>query len=103
MKQAKILIMTSRWEGLPMCALEAMALGVPIVSTPTDGLKEIVDDGKTGYLSDDDDVLIERCTDVLENKELYQNLHHATLEKAAQILDIKTYKEALDKVYRQTK
>ena len=25
MKQAKILIMTSRWEGLPMCALEAMA------------------------------------------------------------------------------
>ena len=102
MKQAKILIMTSRWEGLPMCALEAMALGVPIVSTPTDGLKEIVNDGKTGYLSDDDDVLIERCTDVLENNELYQNLHHATLEKAAQILDIKTYKEALDKVYRQT-
>lgn len=102
MKQAKILIMASRWEGLPMCALEAMALGVPIVSTPTDGLKEIVDDGKTGYLSDYDDVLIERCTDVLENNELYQNLHHATLEKAAQILDIKTYKEALDKVYRQT-
>lgn len=57
---------------------------------------------KTGYLSDDDDILIERCTDVLENNELYQNLHHATLEKAAQILDIKTYKEALDKVYRQT-
>lgn len=57
---------------------------------------------KTGDLSDDDDVLIEHCTDVLENNELYQNLHHATLEKAAQILDIKTYKEALDKVYRQT-
>ena len=100
MKQAKILIMTSRWEGLPMCALEAMALGVPIVSTPTDGLKEIVDDDKTGYLSDDDDVLIERCTDVLENNELYQNLHRATLEKAAQILDIGTYKEALDEVYQ---
>lgn len=50
---------------------------------------------KTGDLSDDDDVLIEHCTDVLENNELCQNLHHATLEKAAQILDIKTYKEAL--------
>jgi len=54
MKNAKILIMTSRWEGLPMCALEAMALGVPIVSTPTDGLREIVEDGKTGYLSDEE-------------------------------------------------
>ena len=42
--------------------------GVSIVGA--DGLKEIVNDGKTGYLSDDDDVLIERCTDVLENNEL---------------------------------
>lgn len=100
MKNAKILIMTSRWEGLPMCALEAMALGVPIVSTPTDGLREIVEDGKTGYLSDKDCVLIDRCVDILENNELYQKLHRATLEKAAKILDVKSYKAALDQVYQ---
>lgn len=100
MKNAKILIMTSRWEGLPMCALEAMALGVPIVSTPTDGLKEIVEDGKTGYLSDKDCVLIDRCVDILANQELYRKLHQATLEKAAKILDVKAYKAALDKVYQ---
>lgn len=102
-KNAKILIMTSRWEGLPMCALEAMALGVPIVSTPTDGLKEIVEDGSTGYLSNDDDVLIARCADILEDEELYERLHKKTLEKSAVILDIKSYKEALDRVYRQCK
>lgn len=102
-KSAKIMIMTSRWEGLPMCALEAMALGVPIVSTPTDGLKEIVEDGKTGYLSDKDDVLIDRCLDILKNEKLYQRLHQKTLEKAAIILDIESYKEALDRVYRQYK
>ncbi len=86
-----------------MCALEAMALGVPIVSTPTDGLKEIVEDGSTGYLSNDDDVLIARCADILEDEELYERLHKKTLEKAAVILDIKSYKEALDRVYRQCK
>lgn len=102
-KSAKIMIMTSRWEGLPMCALEAMALGVPIVSTPTDGLKEIVEDGKTGYLSNKDDVLIARCVDILKNEDLYQRLHQKTLEKAAVILDIKSYKSALDKVYRKCK
>lgn len=102
-KSAKIMIMTSRWEGLPMCALEAMALGVPIVSTPTDGLKEIVEDGKTGYLSNKDDVLIARCVDILKNEDLYQRLHQKTLEKAAVILDIESYKEALDRVYRQYK
>ena len=51
LSKAKLMIMTSLWEGLPMCALEAIALGVPIVSTPTDGLREIVVDGITGFLS----------------------------------------------------
>lgn len=100
MKQAKILIMTSRWEGLPMCALEAMALGVPIVSTPTDGLKEIVEDGKTGYLSDDDSVLVDRCVDILNDQELHRRLQVETLKKAETILNIETYKAALDDVYR---
>ena len=35
LEHSKLMIMTSRWEGTPMCALEAMALGVPIVSTPS--------------------------------------------------------------------
>lgn len=100
MKNAKILIMTSRWEGLPMCALEAMALGVPIVSTSTDGLQEIVENGKTGYLSDEDGALIHHCVDILENDELYKKLHQATLERASKILDVKSYKAALDKVYQ---
>ena len=38
LKRAKVMLLTSRFEGTPMCALEAMALGVPIVSTPTDGM-----------------------------------------------------------------
>lgn len=101
MKSAKIMLMTSRWEGLPMCALEAMALGVPIVSTPTDGLKEVIDDGKTGFLSDEDEVIIDRCVDILEKDELYKKLHQATLNKADEILDIESYKDSLDKVYRQ--
>ena len=100
MKQVKILIMTSRWEGLPMCALEAMALGVPIVSTPTDGLKEIVEDDKTGYLSDEDAILIDRCVDILNDQELHRRLQVETLKKAETILNIETYKAALDDVYR---
>lgn len=101
MKQAKILIMTSRWEGLPMCALEAMALGVPIVSTPTDGLKEIVEDDKTGYLSDDDTVLIDRCCAILRESDLYQRLSTATLKKADKLLDTESYRIKLSKEYEQ--
>ena len=40
-----------------MCALEAMALGIPIVSTPVDGLCDLVEPGNTGFLESTDDAL----------------------------------------------
>lgn len=98
---AKLMIMTSRWEGTPMCVLEAMALGVPVVSTLTDGVKDVVEDGKTGYLSDDDEVIVYKCLRILEDDKLYQELHQNSLKRATEILDSKTYKAALDKVYRK--
>ena len=50
LKRAKVMILTSRFEGTPICALEAMALGVPIVSTPTDGMIDLIENGQNGYL-----------------------------------------------------
>lgn len=38
---ADALIMPSRWEGLPNVALEALALGTPVVATPECGLGEV--------------------------------------------------------------
>ena len=57
LSSSKLMIMTSSWEGLPMCSLEAMSLGVPLVSTPTDGLKEIITSGIDGILDEDDLIL----------------------------------------------
>jgi glycosyltransferase involved in cell wall biosynthesis len=47
-----VLVMTSRWEGLPLTPLEAMHLGVPVVSTSVGGLIEIIDHRRTGMLSE---------------------------------------------------
>ena len=45
-----LFLLTSRFEGLPRAALQAIAAGVPVVATDTGGIAEIVADGETGVL-----------------------------------------------------
>lgn len=45
-----ILMVTSLWEGTPMCVLEAMGYGKPVISTDAGGLPDVVIDGRTGFL-----------------------------------------------------
>lgn len=101
LQDAKLMIMTSRWEGTPMCALEAMALGVPIVSTPTDGLCELVDNGVTGYLSDEDGKIVQGCLRIMNDSQMRASMSQATLAKAALIMDIETYKKAIMTAYTE--
>ena len=99
LSNAKATVMTSRWEGTPMCALESMALGVPMVSTPTDGLKELITDGVNGFLSDDDQVLAERICVIIQDEKLHAKMSKAQIEKAEEINDINNYKQEVKKVY----
>ncbi|WP_164963544.1 glycosyltransferase family 4 protein [Rubrivivax sp. JA1026] len=48
--RARLLLMPSRWEGLPGLPMEAMALGVPTVAAWHPGTAEVIDDGATGVL-----------------------------------------------------
>lgn len=45
-----LLIMTSRYEGMPLVILEAMSLGLPVIATDVCGLSEVVAEGESGYL-----------------------------------------------------
>lgn len=43
--------MTSLWEGLPRALVEAMAAGLPSVVNAVDGCRDVVVDGRTGFLT----------------------------------------------------
>ncbi len=96
---SKAMILTSRWEGTPMCALEAMALGTPVVSTPSDGMTDLLDDGVNGYLTDDDAVMAEKLLRIMNDPEHRTFLGENAKKKFAQINDAPKYKQAIYDCY----
>ena len=98
---SKAMILTSRWEGTPMCALEAMALGTPVVSTPSDGMTDLLDDGVNGYLTDDDAVMAERLLSIMNDPGHRDDLGENAKKKFAEINDAPKYKQAIWDCYKR--
>ena len=49
-KQAHIFVLPSLREGIPVAAMEAMAMGLPVITTNIYGIPELVENGKEGLL-----------------------------------------------------
>ena len=99
LSDAKVMVMTSSHEGTPMCVLEAMALGVPLVSTPTDGIRDVVLEGKTGFLSYENKVLANNIVLLLNDEHRRSEMSKNCLKKAKHLNDLDKYREEIEKVY----
>ena len=83
-----------------MCALEAMALGTPIVSTPSDGMKDLLTDGVSGYLTDDDERMAQVLLKIMTEPEHRQMLSENAKQTFAKINDAPKYKQTIESCYR---
>lgn len=71
-QSAMIYVLPSYGENLPFSLLEAMALGLPVVTTPVGAIPEIVKDGENGFLIEPGDIqsLAARVDRLLQDKAL---------------------------------
>lgn len=76
LKAFDLFVLPSLKEGMPFVIIEAMAAGLPIVATDVGGLKEMIDDGQSGILTEPAraDLLAQTIKKVLDNDKLAQTL-----------------------------
>ena len=80
-----------------------MALGKPIMSTPTDGLKDIVRQNKNGYLSNNDSELDDAIISLLKDDKKLKEYSKNALQQFDEVSDIDVFKKVLDKFYKGEK
>lgn len=76
-------------EGLPAAITEAMAHGIPVVSTLHAGIPEAIDDGCSGYLVEegDSDSMAERIVRLAKSFELRQKMGREGWQKARTVFN----------------
>lgn len=81
---ADLLILASESESFGLVALEAMAMGLPVVATDSGGIREVVAHEETGYLEPVGDVaaLARRCSEIARDPALARRLGQAGRRRA---------------------
>lgn len=82
MKKADVYICSSRAEGFSLTVAEAIALGVPVMSTDCTGPTEILNGGKFGILmTNSTDGIYKGMKQVIENPEILSDLQKKSIER----------------------
>lgn len=73
---AECFLLTSKYEGMSNALIEAMCLGLPVISTKVAGATDLVEDGRNGYLIDVKDVasLTDRMTRMADDAVLREKM-----------------------------
>jgi glycosyltransferase involved in cell wall biosynthesis len=102
LRMMDIFVLTSRSEGMPNAAMEAMAADLPCVVTDAGDCKELVCDGETGFVvpTGDEEKLGDRILELLQDEALRRRMGLKGRERV-QAFDVHRMVEQYKKLYRQ--
>jgi len=97
-----LFLLPSETESFGLAALEAMSVGVPVISSNTGGIPEVNEQGYSGFLSDVGDIedMSKNAIGLLSNKEKL-NLFKDNAREQAKKFDIKHILPLYESVYKR--
>jgi len=101
MNSSDIFVLPSYAEGLPISILEAMAAGLPIISTPVGSIPDVIKEDLHGYLIDPGDyyTLANKITLLAENSKLRNNMGEINKETILVEYDINLLVNKMSELY----
>jgi glycosyltransferase involved in cell wall biosynthesis len=94
---ADVLVLLSRWEGLPLTVLEAMRLGVTPIATDVGAIREVVT-ADVGYVLRNDDSAIDAAWSVLSTLARDRRTLRERSEAAALAVGTRSWRRSVDPI-----
>lgn len=100
---ADVFVLGSDWEGNPLSVMEAMAAGLPIVSTAAGGVPELLTSGKEGFLVQPGDLqgLANSMTALLRKPDAGRWMGAAAAQRAKEHFDVSTMIREYEQLYEE--
>lgn len=100
-RAADLVVLPSRWEGMALAPLEAMACGRPVVLTDVDGARESLPPGRAPVPAGDPAALARALTRLLLDPPLRASLGHEGRRHVLTAHDVRHTAAAVTEVYRE--